>query len=365
VNVLFLTTAWPTPDLPAAGIFVQEHARAAARHANVAVVHLDRREGARPPYRVERLGGQLPLWRVSYPYGPLPLTVACHYAAAAAGYGAARRSGFRPDVLHASFFLAAGPAAALARATGIPFVATEHWTAFLPEDPTELGPVWRLAARLSLRRARWIMPVSENLAGAMRGAGIRGRFSVVPNAVDVTVFRPGQQRSDRLLTVALLGWQKGVDVLLRALALLEEGPALDVVGDGPGRSDHERLARELGLGERVVFHGLQPKQRVAELMRQASLFVLASRYDNSPCVLVEAQASGLPVVASHVGGVPELVGGDGLLVCPDDPAALASAIHAALGRDWDIEAIAHRARSRFSLEAVGEQLADVYRTAVA
>src|SRR5207245_987880 len=82
---------------------------------------------------------------------------------------------------------------------------------------------------------------------------------------------------------------------------------LDVVGDGPGCETYAGLAHELGLDGRVVFHGLQPKEEVARLMRNAGLFVLTSRYDNNPCVLIEAMASGLPVVATAVGGIPEMI----------------------------------------------------------
>jgi glycosyltransferase involved in cell wall biosynthesis len=367
MNVLFFTTAYPTPEAPAAGVFVQEHARAVAPYADVVVVHLHRDEHARRPFSIERVEADPPVWRVRYRYRPLLLSLACHFVGAVAAYRRVSRSGFRPDLLHAHFFLAAGPAALLSLATRIPYVATEQWTAFLPEDPTELGPVWRRAARASLRRARLLLPVSEDLRDAMRDAGITGRYRVVPNAVDVSLFRPGGDGRQRLLTVGLLGPQKGVDVLLRAFSRLPGDLALDVVGDGPGRREYEALAAELGVDDRVVFHGLQPKARIAELMQDAALFVLASRYDNNPCVLVEAQAGGLPIVSTTVGGIPEIVGDAGLLVERDDPAALADAIEQAL-RDsdrWDRAAIAAAARERYSFEAVGAALADAYRSALA
>ena len=366
MKVLFLTTSYPTPEAPASGIFVEEHARAAAAHADVAVVHLDRSPGARLPFRIERRDGQLPLWRVRYPYRPLPVSLGCHFAGAFAAYRAVRRAGFEPDLLHAHFFLAAGPASVISVLGRVPFVATEHWTAFLPEDPTELGAVWRGAARASLARARTVLPVSADLARALREAGIGGELRVVPNAVDVALFRPGNGSSGRLLTVGLLGPQKGVDVLLQALARLPDGIGLDVVGDGPSRAEYERLSAELGLEQRVRFHGLLPKARIAELARDARAFVLASRFDNNPCVLVEAQAAGLPIVSTRVGGIPEIVGDDGVLAEPGDPEAFSRAVRKALddpGR-WDRDRIAAHARERYSLEAVGRSLAEVYRDAL-
>src|SRR5262249_29460626 len=153
-----------------------------------------------------------------------------------------------------------------------------------------------------------IMPVSESLARAMQAAGVGGAYRVVPNAVDTTLFRPSPQheRRDgtRLLTVGLLHAQKGIDVLLAAFARARRSlpsARLDIVGDGDARRDYEDLARRIGVDDAVRFLGFQPKTAIADLMRRADLFVLASRFENNPCVLLEAQASGLPIVATRVG----------------------------------------------------------------
>jgi len=102
---------------------------------------------------------------------------------------------------------------------------------------------------------------------------------------------------------------------------------------------------------------------VAELMREADLFVLSSLHENLPVVLIEAQASGLPAVATRVGGVPELVDDDaGVLVEAADPGALAEAIaHALEGREgFDADALAGRAAERFGFEAVVGRWSDLY-----
>ena len=348
-------------------MFVLEHARAAARHADVAVLHLDRRHDARRISVSREPDAELPTWRARYPYRPTALSVAAHVAAGLAGYRAVRRSGFDPDLVHAHFFLAALPAALIPR----PMVETEHWTAFLPEDPTTLGAPLTLAARVVLRRARTVMPVSESLEAAMRAAGIRARFRVVPNAVDTSLFTPGPGGGGgRLVTVGLLQHQKGIDVLLRAFARVREqrpDVVLDVVGDGPERAEYERLRSSLGLDEAVVFHGFEPKPEIAARLAVSDLFVLASRFDNNPCVLVEAQAAGLPIVATRVGGIPEIVEGFGLLAEPEDPASLANRILEALaGLDrYDRAAIAARAAERYGVEQVARTLADVYAAALA
>lgn len=367
MKVLFITTSFPSAESPA-GVFVLEHARAVAPYADVAVLHLDRRTGAKG-IRVRRdERSEFPTWRVTYPYRPAALSIAAHTVAGAAGYRAVRRAGFAPDVIHAHFFLAALPGALVAKVTRTPLVETEQWTIFLPEDPATLTAPLRLGARAALSAARLVMPVSRSLERAMQAAGVRGPFRVVPNAVDTSRFQPGAGGGgSRLVTVGMLNSQKGVDVLLRAFAKLPTGLHLDVVGDGPERAHLERLAGELGLQDAVTFHGMLEKDAIARILGGSDLFALASRFDNNPCVLVEAQAAGLPIVSTRVGGIPEIVGDDGIIVERDDVDALAAAIQKTLSEPgrYDRAAIAASADERYSFDAVGRAFADVYRSVTA
>jgi glycosyltransferase involved in cell wall biosynthesis len=369
VNVLFLTTNWPRAESPVDGIFVREHARAAAAIADVRVVHLDRSAG-RGLVDVDPIAGEEPpAWRARYRRFGRPVSVAAFLLGPLVASRRFGREGWRPDLIHAHSFLSALPALALRARLRVPVVYTEHWTIFLPENPGELAAPMRLAARAALRSADLVLPVSEDLGRALRRLEPRARTRVVPNVVDEQVFTPGRRGSTgrrRLLTAGLLDTErKGVDLLLEALALVPErdGLVLDVVGDGRLRPRYEALAARLGLGDAVVFHGLKPKPELAALMREADLFVLASRYENNPCVVLEAMASGLPVVATRVGGVPEVVDGQsGSLAPPNDPAAFAAELEAALARldEFDRGEIARRTVDRFGRAAVGRQLAAVY-----
>jgi glycosyltransferase involved in cell wall biosynthesis len=271
-------------------------------------------------------------------------------------------------VIHAHSFLSCAAALALGAVYRKPVAYTEHWTIFIPENPGRLSRLMSSIARLALERADIVLPVSADLRAALASRAPRARFRVIPNAVDVSLFAPAKRGSGavaRLLTVGLLDTpRKGLDVLLEALALVPEPLRLQVVGDGGLRGEYERLAERLGLGDRVVFRGLRPKQDVAEAMRESDLFVLGSRFENNPCVVIEAMATGLPVVATRVGGVPEIVDeSNGLLAEPRDPASLAARISEALRRlpSYDRDGIASRARERYGREAVGRELGAVYR----
>ena len=192
----------------------------------------------------------------------------------------------------------------------------------------------------------------------------------MPNAVDEGLFHPSDEpRPDgpvRLLAVGLMdGERKGFDLLLEAAARLRavrDDFRLDMLGDGENRGTYESLSRGLGLDGVVTFHGLRPKAEVAEAMRRSDLFVLTSRYENNPCVAIEALASGVPVVATRVGGVPEVVPPDAGVLTEVDPERIAAAIGDALDRlgEFDRGSIASRAHERYGRDHVGSELAEVY-----
>jgi glycosyltransferase involved in cell wall biosynthesis len=367
VNVLFLTTNYPRPESPIDGIFVREHARAAAEIADVRVVHLLRAPAARGLVQLERIEGEEPAaWRVPYRRFGKPLAQLAFVLGPLALARRFRREGWMPDVIHASSFLSALPALLLGRLLRRPVAYTEHWTIFLPENPGSLSRAMERLARFALERADLVLPVSGDLEKALRRLAPRARTRVVPNVVD-DVFVPAARTDGgpvKLLTVGLLDTpRKGVDVLLEALALVpdRERLRLDVVGEGELRPGYEELAERLSLAETVTFHALEPKPALAERMRRADLFVLASRYENNPCVVLEAMASGLPVVATRVGGVPELVDATtGRLAEPLDPPSFAAALEDALAADFDRAAIATRTKEAFGRPAIARRLAAVY-----
>ncbi len=165
-----------------------------------------------------------------------------------------------------------------------------------------------------------------------------GRAHLIPPGVDTELFSPdpAQAREPRVLYVGRVErssrW-KGLHVLLDAMAELRRlVPAvqLDVVGDGDDVADLQQRAARLGLGASITWHGRLEQTRLPALYRRAGVTVLPSLTESESfgMALVEAMATGCPVVGSAVGGVPYVVrdGVDGVLVRPGDPAALAGAL---------------------------------------
>jgi glycosyltransferase involved in cell wall biosynthesis len=190
------------------------------------------------------------------------------------------------------------------------------------------------------------------------------RLRVIANGITVRRPEPATPSDPlRVGTAAILEYRKGVDVLLEACARVDPPFVLEVYGEGSLRAELEEQARRLGVEAR--FHGFvdRPEERIGAL----DLFVLPTRADNLPIAVLEAMASAVPVVATRVGGLPELVadGQTGLLVEPDDPAALADALTALLldpaRRTTLGRAGALRVQDRFDSEQIAAQMMALYR----
>jgi glycosyltransferase involved in cell wall biosynthesis len=158
--------------------------------------------------------------------------------------------------------------------------------------------------------------------------GLSRDFPIVP--APRTAWAPAQAPL-RLITVARLSPEKGLEDLLTAVASAGGAGAdlaVELVGDGPDRERLEALAGELGITDRVRFAGfVGTRPDLVERLDAADVFVLPSRSEGLPHSVVEAMARGLPVVASAIGGLPELLGeGSGIIVPPRDPDALAAVL---------------------------------------
>jgi glycosyltransferase involved in cell wall biosynthesis len=376
MKVLVVPKWYPWPDRPVLGSFCREHARALATRHEVVVLASDavRRPGFALFSLSDAVEAGLRTIRVRYRRPAFrPAAMACQLCGMLVALWRLRREGWRPDVVHAHVYSAGLPALVLARLSRARMVLSEHYTGF----PRGLVTGYdRLLARLVFARADLVAPVSRDLAGYVQALAPRARVHVVPNTVDAAVFHPRAEAGRRsrrppdarLLTVAALAAKKGHADLLEALAALsrQREITLDLVGDGEQLASLQRQVDRLGLGGAVRFHGELSKQEVAQLMREADLFVLPSHAENLPVVLIEAMASGLPFVATAVGGVPELLeheAGAGTLCAPRDPEALACAISRALDARDSIDrlALAERACRRFGYAALADAWTTIYR----
>jgi glycosyltransferase involved in cell wall biosynthesis len=279
----------------------------------------------------------------------------------------------RPDIVHVNSSKAGALgriAAALAR---VPVtVYTVHGWAFKAYTGGA-STLYRSADRLLARATTVTICVTETERAAGLAARTCGaeRTVVIQNAVDVDAAPRARNDGDppRIVTVGRLAWPKDPHTLVRALARVRVRPySALIVGDGPEQAGVEAEVRRLGLESAVQLCG--PRHDVPDLLARSDVFVLASRSEGGPISILEAMAAGLPVVASDVGGVGELVaeGTTGILVPPADPDALAAALDRLLA-DPELRrrlgaAGLERARERFDLNALRSAHLELYARAL-
>lgn len=329
---------------------VEEHVRHVARELQdqgyaVEVWTVDRGDGMRDEVvegcRVRYLPTPLPA-RSARALASLALRAPRALAKWVSAYAA-----FRPDVINVQCF---GPngvyGLALARLTRTPLVVSSHGETFMDEHG-----VFDTSALLrgSLRRAvgsSTVTACSSLVADDLRARFGAGTVHVIPNGVHPRLESdhaptPSSVTSEPVLIgVGRLVPQKGFDILLEAAARSRHDPTVWIVGDGAERSRLEALAASLGIADRVEFLGRRSPEDVQELMAQATAVVLPSRVEAFGIVVLEAWASGTPVLATSRGGPARFVteGEDGLLIDPEDLDSVVTAID----RLIDDEDLAHR-----------------------
>jgi glycosyltransferase involved in cell wall biosynthesis len=257
---------------------------------------------------------------------------------------------------------------ALAMLARWPVVFHLHGGGFAAFYEQECGPIARAIVRFFLDRAAAIVVVSERWNLWMRDVTRNPRITTIPNAVSLP---PLTQKPREAALVAFTGRcseGKGLYDLLQASLMLRRGfPRLRIECAGDGDLDEaERAIASMGLADRVRIHGWIEPDRRDELLARAAVFVLPSHAEGLPMSLLEAMAAGCPVVASAVGGIPDVVthGVNGLLVEPGDTQALADAVGRVLADPKLARTLGRAARAtvavRFTPERSLERLGQIY-----
>ena len=257
---------------------------------------------------------------------------------------------FKPDIIHTHTpFMMGREALLCARRLKVPLVGTHHtfydhylklwhldypWARFLS---------WKITNRYYNQCAVLVSP-THALADTMKKYGLRTPVEIIPNPVALSNFKPYEKRRNKKdMTVVYMGRlsrEKDIDKVLEAYAqMIADGHGarnknnirLVIIGDGPYKKELERIAMNLGICDHVTFTGFLRGRELAEELRAHDVFVTASASENMPVSVLEAMASGLPVVAVSALGMPEIVqqGINGFLVPPGDTEAMAS-------RVWEI-----------------------------
>ncbi|HEY2542631.1 MAG TPA: glycosyltransferase family 4 protein [Gaiellaceae bacterium] len=252
-----------------------------------------------------------------------------------------------------------------ARLRGTALVSTKH-----NDDPFRTG-AFRFVERGLARLADRVITISDSLRRfTIERVGVpAAKVETIHYGLDEPPAPWGANPPDDVsanarivLSVSRLTQQKGIDVAVRALPSLPGDVVLVVLGEGPERAALEGLARELGVAERVVLPGRVPD--VAAWLRRATVYAQPARWEGFGLAVLEAMVCGLPVVATSVSSLPELVanGDTGVLVPPDDPDAFARGLARAFAEPQLGPAGRERARREFSVARMADRTAALYRT---
>jgi glycosyltransferase involved in cell wall biosynthesis len=276
------------------------------------------------------------------------------------------------DVLHAHTFASAVPGMVARRRHGKPLVVTLHTSHFLRLARRRS---WRPLLRRIIAAADWLLAASEEIRDVALDLYPHPRAEALTNGVDTALFRPVPPAFPpgrlRVIVPRRLFAKNGVEYFVRALPLLRSRHDVEalVVGDGPERPRLEALARDLAVDDALRFLGARPNVEMPGLLASASVAVFPSLMEATSVAALEAMSCGVPVAASAVGGLPEIVDESvGTLFRPADPAHLAERVAALLDRS-DLAQIGARARARvvdrWSVARLARRHREIYRELLA
>ncbi|MBS1915901.1 MAG: glycosyltransferase [Bacteroidetes bacterium] len=385
-NILWLPAWYPNQTEPLSGDFIQRHARAVSLYHSVNLIFVVRdKEGkiTKDIHEENFYSGNLHETIIYY-YSPKHFSWLLEkllsefkfrriYKQAVRKYMRAYK---KPDIIHVHVADKNGAIALwVKRKYKIPFVLTEHWTIYLPDAKpnfTNTSLFFKLLWKRIIKNASKISVVSEYLGNAIKQINNEISFSIIPNVIDTNIFFSRENAITEyvhFIHVSNLNYQKNAEAIFHAFAIVKKTfPTFRVSVFGPEKNELKRIIAELNLSENIFFYGEVPQPELATFMQKADALVLYSRYETFGCVIIEANACGLPVIVSDIPVFHEIIkeGENGVFAIGENSNELSKKI------TWFIHNrskfskgyIAGVAKEKYSFEKVGRLFADFYNEAL-
>lgn len=366
-KVLFISSWFPNKLEPTNGNFVQRHAEAVSLLHDVEILHAigDSTQNEKFIFDDKVINGIRTLI-VYYKNSNNPLL---NFYRRMKAYQLGFKRVEKPDlvhgnVLHNNMLFAVY----LKEKYKIPFVITEHWSVFQVVNHFKISEISKIIARTIANNASYILPVTQNLIFGLRKLKIFTFMKVIGNVVDTEIFNFEKRQSQNFtfLHVSNLIPLKNPDKIIQAAVKLYNENfkfSLEIGGDGDVDMLNS-LIREYNAESYIKTFGMISSQEVANKMKNANCFVLFSDYENQPCVILESFATGIPVIATRVGGIPEIVEENrGILVEKADEKALFEAMKNVLEDKIafeNSEVIRSYVVDNFSKQKIAEQFSEIY-----
>jgi len=377
--VLWLTSWYPSRVNPTNGDFVERHARAVAAFTPLIVLLIEKDESLRAG-KTEILKSEeknLIVYKVYYGKSGWGkslekiFSVLKYRNLQKKMYADIQRKYGTPSLVHVHIAMKAGMLALYLKSRyRIPFILTEHWTGYFKESQPNIyttGNALRDLIKKVIRQATQLFPVSVSLGEKIAETISPVPYTMIPNVVDTTIFKYEVSNPPvfRFIHPSYLNYQKNPEGMIEAAALLaNQGYRFELMLFGNNNSALVSLAKQKGVLNTYVFiNDFVSYPEVAAQMRQSSALLMFSRFENLPCVVLEALCCGLPVISSSVGGIAEVINqSNGILVDSEDVAGLSNAMKKIIDSYslFDRSAIAESASEKFSFPVVGKQYFDWY-----
>lgn len=379
MKVLFLSSWFPNRTAPYNGDFVERHAIAISKICTTSVLHVIPDDNPACPWleiteaKKDRLYEVIIYFR-RFTRWPQAVNRLLNYILYTIGYYKGylkiKKVLGKPDIIHANVVFNISVIAWVFKFLfGIPFIISEHWTLFHTKKPSEIkGSFGRFAAK----RAFALIPVSISLRDAMIKHGFDNDYRVVPNVVDTNLFKLKKANNQirRFLHVSSMKEEQknisGILCTLQRLYLTRTDFTFTFAGEvQPGQIS---LAESFGLlNHPVVFRGMLNHHQVAELMQESDVLVMFSRFENLPCVILEALSCGIPIISTDVGGIREWINEhNGILINEGDEDALYEAFITMMEQHdkFDPENLRNYAIEHFGEDVIAREFIEIYKQAL-
>lgn len=365
-KILFISSWFPNKIEPTNGNFVQRHAEAVSILHDVEVLHAigDSSQVQKYIFEDNMINGLRTL-TVYYKSTPNPaLNFARRMKAYKKGFSKMRR----PDLVHANILQKSMLFAVyLKKKYKIPFVVTEHWSGFLKMNRKKLPRSEFHIAKVIAKNADYLLPVSQFLLKDLKDMRIATKMEVVSNVVNTDLFHVKTSENERFifLHISNLVDIKNPDKIINATLRLKKefnNFELHIGGDG----DINRLNEIINRNNAKKFIKTFPTldlNAVAAKMRASECFILFSDYENFPCVLLESLSVGTPVIATNVGGIPEIVNEKNGILISKSEEELYKAMKKVLVNQITFETpenLHQYVEDHFSMETISKNFDEIY-----
>lgn len=368
-HILFLSSWYPNKEHPTNGNFVKRHAQSVSLLNDVTVIHVASSQKVNAT-EVETFNTSPPFKEILI-YIPEKKNLLSKYLAFKTAYSKAIQQLDKVDLVHLNVIVPlAHIVCPIINKLGIPFIITEHSTIYLDADSRSFSFIDKIQIQKTLNKASFVCPVSKDLGEKIKEDYGCRNIEVVPNVVDESIFKFNDKNNSSVKKILHVSSyndeQKNISGLLRVTKQLfaqRKDIKLILIGDGDINVPLN-IKAELDIEDDCIeIHGRKTSKEIANYFNQSDVFVLFSNYENSPCVISEALMCGVPVIATNVGGIKEMINDDsGRIVEAQDEKQLLKTLQNTLDdlSVFDRKKISEGAFNTYSKQVIAKKFNEIY-----